>query len=167
MALLNQNYSLVTAHLQMDHRCHPPVPQFYGSLERFEHESGKGYKSNTHLPSQLGCSGVFAKSLKGGRFELRDDTLVLEVLELASRLVPARQSGAAVQVKLRSSLLILACQMMAILKLLPRKLSTQNENLADNEGFEPSKGYPLHAFQACALGHYANSPVLGLSASGS
>ena len=35
-------------------------------------------------------------------------------------------------------------------------------NLAENEGFEPSKGCPLHAFQACALGRYANSPVQAL-----
>ena len=30
---------------------------------------------------------------------------------------------------------------------------------AEDEGFEPSKGCPLHAFQACALGRYANPPV--------
>ena len=30
--------------------------------------------------------------------------------------------------------------------------------LAEDEGFEPSKGCPLHAFQACALGRYANPP---------
>ena len=29
---------------------------------------------------------------------------------------------------------------------------------AEDEGFEPSKGCPLHAFQACALGRYANPP---------
>ena len=31
---------------------------------------------------------------------------------------------------------------------------------AEDEGFEPSVGCPTHAFQACALGHYANPPVL-------
>ena len=30
---------------------------------------------------------------------------------------------------------------------------------AEDEGFEPSKGCPLHAFQACALGRYANPPA--------
>ena len=33
-------------------------------------------------------------------------------------------------------------------------------NLAEDEGFEPSVGCPTHAFQACALGRYANPPVL-------
>ncbi len=32
-------------------------------------------------------------------------------------------------------------------------------NLAENEGFEPSIGFPIHAFQACALDRYANSPT--------
>ena len=32
--------------------------------------------------------------------------------------------------------------------------------LAEDEGFEPSVGHPTHAFQACALGRYANPPVL-------
>ena len=32
--------------------------------------------------------------------------------------------------------------------------------LAEDEGFEPSVGCPTHAFQACALGRYANPPVL-------
>ncbi len=31
--------------------------------------------------------------------------------------------------------------------------------LAEDEGFEPSVGHPTHAFQACALGRYANPPV--------
>ena len=31
---------------------------------------------------------------------------------------------------------------------------------AEDEGFEPSVGHPTHAFQACALGRYANPPVL-------
>ena len=31
--------------------------------------------------------------------------------------------------------------------------------LAEREGFEPSIGFPIHAFQACALSHYATSPV--------
>ena len=31
---------------------------------------------------------------------------------------------------------------------------------AEDEGFEPSIGFPIHAFQACALGRYANPPVL-------
>ena len=30
--------------------------------------------------------------------------------------------------------------------------------LAEDEGFEPSIGCPIHAFQACALGRYANPP---------
>ena len=30
--------------------------------------------------------------------------------------------------------------------------------LAEDEGFEPSIGFPIHAFQACALGRYANPP---------
>ena len=30
--------------------------------------------------------------------------------------------------------------------------------LAEDRGFEPLKGCPLHAFQACALGRYANPP---------
>ena len=32
------------------------------------------------------------------------------------------------------------------------------KNLAEDEGFEPSIGFPIHAFQACALGRYANPP---------
>ena len=32
---------------------------------------------------------------------------------------------------------------------------------AEDEGFEPSIGFPIHAFQACALGRYANPPALG------
>ena len=32
--------------------------------------------------------------------------------------------------------------------------------LAEDEGFEPSVGHPTHAFQACALGRYANPPLL-------
>ena len=43
-----------------------------------------------------------------------------------------------------------------------KKLSTVNQpkrvKPAEDEGFEPSKGCPLHAFQACALGRYANPP---------
>ena len=31
--------------------------------------------------------------------------------------------------------------------------------MAEDEGFEPSVGFPTHAFQACALGRYANPPV--------
>ena len=31
--------------------------------------------------------------------------------------------------------------------------------LAEDEGFEPSIGFPIHAFQACALGRYANPPA--------
>ena len=30
--------------------------------------------------------------------------------------------------------------------------------LAEDAGFEPAIGFPIHAFQACALGHYANPP---------
>ena len=30
---------------------------------------------------------------------------------------------------------------------------------AEDEGFEPSIGCPIHAFQACALGRYANPPA--------
>ena len=33
-------------------------------------------------------------------------------------------------------------------------------NNAEDEGFEPSVGCPTHAFQACALGRYANPPLL-------
>ena len=33
--------------------------------------------------------------------------------------------------------------------------------LAEDEGFEPSIGFPIHAFQACALGRYANPPENG------
>jgi hypothetical protein len=33
-----------------------------------------------------------------------------------------------------------------------------NEKMAEDEGFEPSVGCPTHAFQACALGRYANPP---------
>jgi hypothetical protein len=29
---------------------------------------------------------------------------------------------------------------------------------AEDRGFEPLRGFPQHAFQACALGHYANPP---------
>ena len=32
-------------------------------------------------------------------------------------------------------------------------------NGAEDEGFEPSIGFPIHAFQACALGRYANPPA--------
>ena len=32
--------------------------------------------------------------------------------------------------------------------------------VAEDEGFEPSVGCPTHAFQACALGRYANPPLL-------
>ena len=32
--------------------------------------------------------------------------------------------------------------------------------VAEDEGFEPSIGFPIHAFQACALGRYANPPAL-------
>ena len=32
--------------------------------------------------------------------------------------------------------------------------------MAEDEGFEPSVGFPTHAFQACALGRYANPPLL-------
>jgi hypothetical protein len=34
---------------------------------------------------------------------------------------------------------------------------------AEDEGFEPSIGFPIHAFQACALGRYANPPGNNLS----
>ena len=37
-----------------------------------------------------------------------------------------------------------------------------NLKLAEDEGFEPSIGFPIHAFQACALGRYANPPVAHL-----
>lgn len=61
----------------------------------------------------------------------------------------------------------------------PRKLSTRRQKMAEvsrptnhinvagvprksrmaeDRGFEPLKGCPLHAFQACALGRYANPP---------
>ena len=32
------------------------------------------------------------------------------------------------------------------------------EKMAEVEGFEPSIGFPIHAFQACALGRYAKPP---------
>ena len=32
--------------------------------------------------------------------------------------------------------------------------------MAEDEGFEPSVGCPTHAFQACALGRYANPPLI-------
>ena len=35
--------------------------------------------------------------------------------------------------------------------------------MAEREGFEPSKAFTLHAFQACALGHYATSPFAVLN----
>jgi hypothetical protein len=31
-------------------------------------------------------------------------------------------------------------------------------DMAVREGFEPSNGYPLHTFQACAFDHSATSP---------
>ena len=37
---------------------------------------------------------------------------------------------------------------------------------AEDEGFEPSIGCPIHAFQACALGRYANPPIIGPGATG-
>ena len=45
----------------------------------------------------------------------------------------------------------------------PRKLSTRRQKMAEDRGFEPLKGCPLHAFQACALGRYANPPWRTLS----
>jgi hypothetical protein len=30
--------------------------------------------------------------------------------------------------------------------------------LAEDRGFEPLRAFTQHAFQACALGHYANPP---------
>ena len=33
--------------------------------------------------------------------------------------------------------------------------------MAEVEGFEPSIGFPIHAFQACALGRYAKPPDAG------
>ena len=41
---------------------------------------------------------------------------------------------------------------------IPSRQSQQEVNLAEDEGFEPSIGCPIHAFQACALGRYANPP---------
>jgi hypothetical protein len=35
--------------------------------------------------------------------------------------------------------------------------------MAEDEGFEPSIGFPIHAFQACALGRYANPPDLSVN----
>jgi hypothetical protein len=37
---------------------------------------------------------------------------------------------------------------------------TLHSRCAEDEGFEPSVGHPTHAFQACALGRYANPPVV-------
>lgn len=34
--------------------------------------------------------------------------------------------------------------------------------MEETEGFEPSRVLPLHAFQACALDHYAISPFYNL-----
>ena len=31
-------------------------------------------------------------------------------------------------------------------------------SLAEDRGFEPLRAFTQHAFQACALGHYANPP---------
>jgi hypothetical protein len=39
--------------------------------------------------------------------------------------------------------------------------TSEVKKLAEDEGFEPSIGFPIHAFQACALGRYANPPVCG------
>ena len=38
--------------------------------------------------------------------------------------------------------------------------------MAEDAGFEPARGCPLHAFQACALGHYANPPPRRIPAGG-
>ena len=35
--------------------------------------------------------------------------------------------------------------------------------LAEDRGFEPLRAFTQHAFQACALGHYANPPPQRLS----
>ena len=39
-----------------------------------------------------------------------------------------------------------------------RSLKVNRFQLAEDAGFEPAIGFPIHAFQACALGHYANPP---------
>ena len=40
----------------------------------------------------------------------------------------------------------------------PRESYPHGAKMAEDEGFEPSVGCPTHAFQACALGRYANPP---------
>ena len=40
-----------------------------------------------------------------------------------------------------------------------RECAVGVERGAEDEGFEPSIGFPIHAFQACALGRYANPPA--------
>ena len=41
-------------------------------------------------------------------------------------------------------------------------IALEIEKPAEDEGFEPSIGFPIHAFQACALGRYANPPAITL-----
>ncbi len=38
------------------------------------------------------------------------------------------------------------------------KYSRFTSYFAEGKGFEPLKAFTLHAFQACALDHYANPP---------
>ena len=48
-----------------------------------------------------------------------------------------------------------------LIGLSPEALNSPHSELsrvAEDEGFEPSIGCPIHAFQACALGRYANPP---------
>ena len=48
-----------------------------------------------------------------------------------------------------------------LIGLSPEAQKSPNSELswvAEDEGFEPSIGCPIHAFQACALGRYANPP---------
>ena len=44
------------------------------------------------------------------------------------------------------------------------RIKVELDKLAEDEGFEPSIGFPIHAFQACALGRYANPPEVFLVA---
>lgn len=40
----------------------------------------------------------------------------------------------------------------------PAGFESPKEKMAEDRGFEPLKPFSLHAFQACALDHYANPP---------
>jgi hypothetical protein len=44
------------------------------------------------------------------------------------------------------------------MRILPDALCTPHEKLAERVGFEPTLGFPKHAFQACAFSRSATSP---------